>query len=96
MPVPLRTVLDASFNLMAALVNVQLPVAPVTQLAVPPGEKLPATVAPETVVPLLTSRTVTTAEALQLPPVLAALPAMDLIATVFAVGAGAALPLPSE
>lgn len=45
MPVAPSVVLEAALFLIAELVNVQLPVLPVTQLLLPPGEKLPPTAA---------------------------------------------------
>ena len=45
-------------RLMLPLLNAQLPLLAVTQLAVPPGEKLPLTVALATSVLELTSNTV--------------------------------------
>ncbi len=77
-PVPLNVVLVVAVDLSAALLSVQLPLLPVTQLPEPPTEKLPATVALATAAPVLTSRTVTAAMAFQLPPDLVALPLMDL------------------
>lgn len=98
MPVALTVLLDAALFLICELVSVQLPVLPVTQLPLPPGEKLPDTVALATAAPLLMSRTVTTAEARQLLRDELALPAMDFTATVWAVCAGGAIlpPLPCE
>ena len=61
MPVALKVLLDAALFLMDALVRVQLPLLPVTHLLLPPGEKLPLTVAFGTDAPVATSRTVTRA-----------------------------------
>ena len=62
MPLPLtllivKVVLAVNL-LMLPLLRVQLPVLAVTQLSVPPGTKLPVTVALATLEPVLTSRTV--------------------------------------
>lgn len=43
--VPTVMVVEPMRRLINALLNVQLPVLAVTQLALPPGEKLPVTVA---------------------------------------------------
>ena len=96
MPVALTVVLDAALFLIAPLARVQLPVLPVTHLVPPPGEKLPLTVAFGTAAPVETSRTVTRAEAFQLPPLLLALPLIDLTATVDAAGSAAGALPPSE
>ena len=55
--VTLMTV-ELVFRLMLPLLMVQLPVLPVIQLDVPPGVKLPLTVAFATTAPLLMSRIV--------------------------------------
>ena len=81
MSLPVKVVL-AAFALMEPLLSVQLPLLLVTQLLLPPGEKVALTVALATVAVVLRLRTVTMAEAAQLPPVvLVALPIMDLKAT---------------
>ena len=72
--------------LSVALVNLQAPMLVVTQFALPPGEKLPLTLAPATTEPVLRSRIVTVALAFQLAPLLAALPTMDFTATNWASG----------
>ena len=94
MPLPLtlltvKLVLVVSL-LMVLLVKVQLPVLVVTQLSVPPGTKLPVTVAPATVKLLLRSRTVAVTCARQPVPALLDLPVRLLMATVFST-AGALL-----
>ena len=66
---------------MLALLMVQMPVLAVTQLAEPPGEKLPLTVAFATIALVLMSRIVTAAYARQLAPLLAEFPDRDLTAT---------------
>ena len=72
--------------LIVALVMVQLPLLPVTQLAVPPGAKLPLTVALATaahgVVPGAGSPTVTVAVARQPFLKLLALPLIDQTAAL--------------
>lgn len=68
-------------RLIMALLMLQLPALPVTQLAVPPGEKLPLTVAFATPALVVTLRIVTVATACQLLLVMVALPTRDLTAT---------------
>src|SRR5512133_1402325 len=92
-PVPVKVVADAPFSLIGPLVSVQVPVLAVVHDALPPAEKLPETVALAMFAPVFTSRTVTAADARQLPPERAELPDMDLNATVCDAGWGAgALP----
>ena len=88
MPLPVNVVLVAALFLMFPLESVQLPAPSVTQLLLAPGVKLPVTVAFATAAPLLTSRTVIVAEAVQLPPLRTALPVMDLKETLWEVCAG--------
>src|SRR3569832_2081010 len=96
MPVPVNVVLDAELDLMALLVRVQLPPAPVTQLALPPTENVPVTLAFATFAPVLTSRTVTSDDAFQLPPERVALPASALKATDIVVGCNAGVLAPAS
>ena len=83
-PLTLLTVkvLLALSLLMLPLVNVQLPVLAVMQLSVPPGAKLPVTVALATLLPELTSRTVAVTCAFQLVPDLKGEPTRLLTETV--------------
>jgi len=74
-------------GLIAALVSVQVPLVSVTQLAVPPGTKLPLTVAFAMAVLEPTSRTVAVARARQFLPFLLQVPVNDLTATTAGAGA---------
>ncbi len=87
MPTPLTLLtvkLVLAVNLlMLPLVKVQLPVLAVTQLSVPPGTKLPVTVALAKLALLFTSRTVAVTCARQLVPDLLDFPVRLRMATVF-------------
>ena len=80
MPTVITVVLVVSFR--AELLIMQLPVVPVTQLLVPPGTKLPLTVALGTTALVWVSRIVTMTLACQFFPVLIALPDRDFTATI--------------
>lgn len=84
-------------EVIAPLVSVQLPFVSVTQLASPPVEKLPLTVAFATAAVLLTSRTVAVAFARHVLPFLldVAVPVNELTATTVE-GGSVAVPVASE
>ena len=68
-------------RVMLVLLKVQFPVVLVTQEAVPPGKKLPLTVAFATNAPVFMSRIVTLTLARQFLPILVDIPVSDLTAT---------------
>lgn len=78
-------------DLMTALVSVQLPVLAVTQLTVPPGEKVARTVALATAALVLMLRIAAVACARQSRPALIACPLRDFTAIT---GLGASVGLP--
>ncbi len=84
-------------RLIVALVRLHAPVLPVWQLAMPPTEKLPLTVALATAAPVLILRIVTVALAfqLELKPLLEPQPVIDFTATA-CTGGSVGAPAASE